>query len=355
MNRKSYPAFLLALTMAVSGASAAALDRSAYTVASGTVAAASFEDVLAPFSGTLYSFDLQPGDRVSEGDVLFRMRTQTLRAPVAGTVTGVFAEKGQSASAAMTRYGALAAIEPEHGYLIQATITGAYNKNKNKELHIGETLYFQYTSGSREEGSGQVTAVSGDSYTVEIQSGSFGLRNTLSLYRNDNYDAQEKVGTGTVVRRDPITVTGSGRVGSVFVQPGDQVEADAPLLELLPPDADPDAGAEILSSWGGVIASVGVQPGQQVWKGALLARIYRTDDIEVIAEVDEMDLKKIRMGDTYPILLDLDESTVLQGRVTEISALGTTRQNAAWFQVHLALENASGVPLGASASVYLPK
>ncbi len=181
MNRKNFLALLLVLTMAAGCASAAALDRTAYTVASGTVGAASFTDVLAPFSGTLLSFDLQPGDRVAEGDPLFRMRTTILRAPVAGTVTAVFAEKGQDASAAMTRYGALAALEAEHDYLIQATTAGAYNKNKNKELHVGETLYFQYSSGTREEGFGQVTAVSGDSYTVEILSGSFNIRNTLSL------------------------------------------------------------------------------------------------------------------------------------------------------------------------------
>ncbi len=158
-----------------------------------------------------------------------------------------------------------------------------------------------------------------------------------------------------MLRRDPIPVTGAGRIGAVFVQPGDEVAADAPLFELLSADADPEAAAGILSPCGGVIASTAVQPGQQVWKGALLARIYRTDDIEVVAEVDEMDLKKIRVGDVCPILLDMDEDTVLQGKITEISALGAARQNAAWFRVHLALENASGIPLGASASVYLPK
>ena len=76
---------------------------------------------------------------------------------------------------------------------------------------------------------------------------------------------------------------------------------------------------------------------------------------EVIAEVDEVDLGRIRVGTICPILLDMDEETVLQGQVTEISSLGITRQNAAWYQVHLSLENASQLPLGASASVYLPK
>ena len=354
MRRKMVP-LILALTLIWGGAFGAALDRSAYVIASGTVEAVSFTDVLAPYSGTLLSFDLASGDRVSSGDPLLKMRTLTLRAPVSGTVTGVFAAEGEDAAAVLSRFGLLAAIEPEYSFLIRATINGAYNKNKNKELHIGETLHFQLSSGSKEEGSGQVTAVSGDSYTVEIQSGNFVAKDKVNIYRGDSYAASDKVGTGTVVRRDPLTVSGSGRISQVLVQAGDRIMADDPLFELLPADADPGAQSEIDSPCDGIIATVAVQPGQQVWKGALLCRIYRTNKIEVVAEVDEMDLSRIRVGTVCPILLDMDEETVLQGQVTEISSMGITRQNAAWYQVHLSLENASQLPLGASASVYLPK
>ena len=354
MIKRIFP-LILVLTLIWGGASGAALDRSAYVIASGTVEAVSFTDVLAPYSGTLLSFDLAPGDRVSAGDTLLGMRTQILRAPVSGTVTGVFAAEGEDAAAVLSRFGLLAAIEPENSYLIRATINGAYNKSKNKELHIGETLYFQLSSGSKEEGHGQVTAVSGDGYTVEIQSGSFEAKDKVNIYRGDSYAAADKVGTGTVVRRDPLTVSGSGRITRVLVQAGDRVQVDDPLFELLSADADPGAQSEIISPCDGIIATVAAQPGQQVWKGALLCRIYRTDKIEVIAEVDEMDLGRIRVGSVCPILLDMDEETVLQGQVTEISALGTTRQNAAWYQVHLSLENTFQLPLGASASVYLPK
>ena len=353
MRRKMFP-LILALTLIWGGAFGAALDRSAYVIASGTVEAVSFTDVLAPYSGTLLSFDLAAGDRVSSGDLLLEMRTQTLRAPVSGTVTGVFAAEGEDAGAVLSRFGLLAAIEPENSYLIRATINGAYNKKKNKELHIGETLHFQLSSGSKEEGSGRVTAVSGDTYTVEIQSGSFAAKDKLNIYRGDSYAASDKVGTGTVFRRDPVTVNGSGRISRVLVQAGDKIVADDPLFELLPADADPGAQSDVFSPCDGIIASVAVQPGQQVWKGALLCRVYRTDKIEVIAEVDEVDLGRIMVGSVCPIVLDMDEETMIQGQVTEISALGITRQNAAWYQVHLSLENASQLPLGASASVYLP-
>ena len=67
-----------------------------------------------------------------------------------------------------------------------------------------------------------------------------------------------------------------------------------------------------------------------------------------------MDLGGLRVGDKLPVTLDTDESRVLTGTVTGISALGVTRQNAAYYTVHLTVEGAE-LMLGQSASVYLPK
>ena len=103
-----------------------------------------------------------------------------------------------------------------------------------------------------------------------------------------------------------------------------------------------------------MIALLGVQPGQQVWKGALLARIYHTGAPEIVADVDEMDLPRLKVGDTCPVVLDLDPDTVHYATVREIGGLGVTRQNAAYFTVRLTL-NETDLPLGASASVYIPK
>ena len=175
----------------------------------------------------------------------------------------------------------------------------------------------------------------------------------LSVEGKEDYSANAKVGTGRVFRRDPVSVTGQGRIHEILVQAGEQVKEGQPLMKLLGMDAEPGAVPEITAAQAGVIAQVMVIPGQQVWKGAVLARIWHTDRIEVVAEVDEMDLHAIDIGTRCPVILDMDPNTTLTGTVTEISALGVTRQNAAYYQVHLLLDR-SGLPLGASASVYLP-
>ena len=99
---------------------------------------------------------------------------------------------------------------------------------------------------------------------------------------------------------------------------------------------------------------MGATSGQQVWKGQLLARISRTDSLEIVADVDEMDLNGLKVGDRVPVTLDTNEKEILTGTVTEIAGLGVTRQNAAYYTVHLTVD-ADGLMLGQSASVYLPR
>ena len=76
-------------------------------------------------------------------------------------VQAVYAQPGEDASAAMNRYGAVISLEPEQVLRINATTAGAYNKEANRILHAGETLYFRSAKGDQEEGQGRVIAVSG--------------------------------------------------------------------------------------------------------------------------------------------------------------------------------------------------
>lgn len=344
-------AALLCIIAATAGAEK---DLTAYTIASGNVAAVESEDLTAPWSGTLLTFDWAAGDPVQAGQELFAMRLETVYAPENGNVEEVFAVPGDDASATLTRYGALISLEGELPYRIQASINGAIQKKENKVLHVGERLYFRSEKVGREEGYGRVISVSGNGYVVEIEKGSFEIGENLNLFRKEDYAGESKVGNGAVFRRDPVSVSGRGRVGSVLVSPGDKVRAGQPLMTLMGLDADPGARAEVAVSGSGIIAQVMVSPGQQVWKGAVLARVWHTERLEVIAEVDEMDLGTLAVGDECPVILDMYPDMQLTGKVTEIGGIGVTRQNAAYFQVHFELKR-NDLPLGASASVYLPK
>ena len=347
-------ALMVALCLLFGATALAEQDLTGRPVADGVVAAVAFTDVTAPYSGTLASFTWESGNAVAKGDVLASYVQTAVYAPEAGVVRGVFVIEGDDAAAAVTRYGQLLSIEPDIGYRVAATTTGAYKEDENKILHLGETLYFKTGGSSASEGTGRVVAVSGDSYSVDVLTGTFDLDVEVTLYRRDNYEAKAAVGKGKVHRRDAVPVTASGRVSTLSVAEGTHVDAGSVLLTLAGADAAPDQyQADVASPADGVVETVFVAPGQQVYKGAALFRLSLAGAMEVRAEVDEMDLGNLAVGDLVPVTLDSDKQNVLIGTVTEISQLGVTRQNAAYFTVHATIPAGSG-RLGASASMYLP-
>ena len=345
-------ALCLVLLAACLGIPAAAdTDLSRYAIANGTVQASSFDDVTAPCSGTLLSFDLEPGDTVEAGAPLFELMTVDIRAPEDGTVGYLFAEEGDDADAVMATYGAVLALQPAIGQRMHCSYKDASDHEENKHVHVGETLYFK--SGSN-KGSGIVIYVAGDTYEVEILSGAFKKNKSLELFRNERCYERDKVGKGTVYYRDDIAVAASGRIAELLVAPGDSVKKGDVLLRLLPQDAGAGVVPAVAAPAAGVIELVPVSPGQQVWKGQLLCRVWHSDAPEIVAQVDEMDLGSLKVGDSVPVTLDTNEDRILTGTVTEISALGVTRQNAAYYTVHVTVSE-PGLMLGQSASVYLPK
>ncbi|MDD3212321.1 MAG: HlyD family efflux transporter periplasmic adaptor subunit [Eubacteriales bacterium] len=341
---------LLAVTPAL-----ASTDLTGRPIADGVVAATAFTDITAPYSGTLQSFDLESGDAVGEGDVLFTYVTGDVYAPEDGVVKAVFIAAGDDAASAMGRYGAVFGIEPTVEYRVEASTAGAANDNDNKLLHLGETLYFKTSGTNGDEGEGRVVAVNGKDYTVDVLDGDFDLNASVTLYREDSYATKTCVGKGTVTRRDPVLVSASGRAAKVYVQEGDAVKSGDLLASFVSADASPLAyGDTVVSGCEGAVKTVAVSPGQQVWKGELLCRVDLTDEIEVVADVDEVDMGTLKVGDMLPVTLDVNEGSVITGTVTQISQLGVTRQNAAYFTVHVSIPRGSAL-LGASASVYLPE
>jgi len=351
---KKVVSLLVSLCLLCSASALAADDLTGRPIADGVVAATNYVDVTAPYSGTLSSFTLESGDEVRMGEALFTYETTDVYATESGTVKTVFIRPGDDAAAVTARYGSVIGIEQDDGYQVTASTNGSASDNENKVLHLGETLYFKTTGTNGDKGSGTVTWISGINYIVSVDSGTFNVNASVTVYRGDDYANSACVGKGSVTRRDPLLITGAGRVVRVYVSSGDTVKKGDRLASFVSADAAPDGATTLVrSNASGVVAAVAVAEGQQVWKGQWLCRLDLTDTIEVVADVDEVDLGTLAVGDTLPVTLDMDENVVLTGTVTQISALGVSKQNAAYFTVH-AVITAGSAPLGASASLYLP-
>ena len=315
------------------------------------VVAPSLQAVTAPFAGTLLPFTLKQGDRVFAGGELFEIDTAKVYAAQSGTLAALFAAPGDDAGGLMNRYGALAVIEPEHPLYIAASTSTAYNESKNKYLHVGETLYLKCGS---DKGTGRVTSVEESNYTVEILTGDFDLNDTVKCYRESGYASDSVTGSGKAHRYPDVSVTASGRVLRVHAQEGDAVKAGDLLFEMVDGASAPGTDScAVTAPSQGAVQALYVSSGAQVYQGQLLCEIADLSRLELSCEVDEIYLSGIQVGSTLTFEFDAYPAELQRGTVTEIRPLGTSKQNAAYFDVRVTLPEGHGLLPGMNATVYI--
>ena len=312
--------------------------------------------ITAPYSGVLLPFDLETGDQVLAGDALFALDTVKVYAPVDGTVQAVFADPGDLCEDVTALYGMIACIERALPQVADASTSGAYNDEDNRLIHVGETVYFYQTNDKDNEGEGRVTAVNGSDYTVELTAGAFENGDNIKIYRDEKMGTKSCIGSGTIERAADVAVSGTGRVLSCAVQPGQTVRKGQLLFELSGQDAQADVtGATVTASHAGAVElAAGVSSGQQVYKGQLLASIHDLDVMNVVAEVDEMDLERVLVGDTLTVVFDCQPQEEVSGTVTDISLIGNAKQNATYYDVTISISTSWQVLPGMNATVWLP-
>lgn len=339
-----FTSLLLTLTFAAACALGA--------TANAAIVAPDTAKITAPFAGTLLPFDLTAGEAVTAGDLLFALDTTPVYATQSGVVAAVFAQEGDDASGVISRYGALAVIEPENALYIDADTTNAYDDDDNRYLHAGETLYLKYNN---EKGEGRVTSVNGKNYVVEILSGDFEVDDYVRCFRESAMPTDSETGRGKVKRYPDMSVQAAGRVVRAHVQPGDTVAVGDILFETIDPQSEKNASPELSAPVSGAVTGLYAASGAQVYRGMLLCEIANLETLELSAEVDELDLGRIRVGDFLSYTLDAYADKTFSGTVTEIRPIGSPRQNATYFDVRITAPEGVNILPGMNATVTIPE
>ncbi len=309
--------------------------------------------VTAPFGGVALDHALKAGERVSAGDTLFVLDTAKILAPCDGVITGVFAQIGDSAQFVQSRYGGLCFMEPTVGLAVQSNTAQGYDSAENRLLHIGQTVYLRSTN-SAHDGTGRITAISGEAYSVEVLSGTLQLRDSVTLYRDAAFSPDTRIGRGTVARVNPISVTGDGIVFSILAKDGAKVSRGDVLFETVSGVADPMAAMspEVAAPVDGIVAGVSVSGGQTVQKGQAVATLYTLSMLRLVSTVSELDIGKVRVGDAVRIELDALPDTAYAGEIVQISSIGTVSDQYTQYAVYIDFVPDGDVRLGMSGAAY---
>ena len=141
----------------------------------------------------------------------------------------------------------------------------------------------------------------------------------------------------------------------MHVKPGDTVEVGDLLFELVDAQSAKNASRSVAASASGVITLMNTVSGAQVYRGQLLCEVADMSALELSAEVDELDLNSIAVGDTLTYTLDAFEGETFVGTVTKIYAVGTKKQNATYFDVRITLPSDKALLPGMNGTVTINK
>lgn len=310
-------AILFVLMLAVGAASAESLSLNGKVEAGVTV------PVYAPIGGTVENVNVEAGMRVTAGETLFSYRTEKTYASEDGTVTGVFAKAGDDAETVTEKYGADMYIEGVTVYSVSASISNAYSSIETKMVHAGETVYLLCRTDSTRTGTGIITGVDGNNYTVLVTEGTFIPGDSVTVYRDEAHTDKLRIGRGNVSRMNPSAVTATGAVVSVAVKDGDQVKRGDLLMETLDGTFEgyEMTGTAVTAAEEGVITSVSAEVGATVNKGDVVFQIAPISGMRISADITADDRTALKAGDKVTIELEADESKTYEGTVRYIAEI----------------------------------
>ena len=300
----------------------------------GSTSALSTEVVTVDTPGLVRNIEVAPGSRVNAGDALLALKGERVFSAGDGTVSLVNAGVGDDID------GTLLEVMPLERYAIYCTVDKAYQSAESTRVHSGETVYVRCTADGSHRAVGVLTRIEGDEYRVITIGGELYLGETVYLYRDSGFTADQRIGIGTVVASDTQGYAASGTVTGLAVAEGDAVERGQLLYEV--------NGGEITAPVSGIVTAVSVQKGDRVEADQAVAEIVPDGQVCVAIQVSQTDAAQFAVGQRVALTRthDADEKT-FGGTVADIAWL-TEGEN---YTVRILPEDGVQLPLGMSVTV----
>ncbi len=296
-------------------------------------------------------------------------------APVSGVISGLSIEAGDQVSA---NYN-IASIKDTGNSYIEAYFT----KEQFDKISISDSAsifmskYFATESG---------TVAEKDSTPVQMGGGISGYLVTLKMTNPGGYSTGDlaqvtvtnsqgsyqgmDIGKIIDVKEEKVTAKVSGKVKSVnaengkYINKGDviaAIEGEDISLQIAEKQnsiekynsqiEDLVEGDTIYSPMKGTVLKINVSEEEVVDRTTALLTIADLDDMEVIISVDELDINKIKLGQTANITSDVYPNEKFTGKVSRISMEGTSQNGVTTYDVKIKLDDRKSLMSGMNVDV----
>ena len=284
--------------------------------------------------GSVESLSALPGQYVTAGETLLRLKSEKAFATQDGTVSLIAAEEGRRVD------GEVLEIAPLERYTLYCTVEDAYASAGSQLLHCGETVYIKCTADGSHRAFGVVTQIDGEEYRVLTLGGELYVGETVYLYRDATFTAAQRLGIGTVVVTDTQTYEAEGRLSRLCVAAGDFVERGQLLYET--------GGGEVVAPIDGLLTELAAAPGDALSAGQVVARIVPEDGIGVAVQLDESAVSRVQVGDRASLILAGQEEAI----PAAVVGISDTPEDGL-YTVNLRPEAGQIVALGQTVEVFL--
>ncbi|WP_341480884.1 efflux RND transporter periplasmic adaptor subunit [Lawsonibacter celer] len=313
--------------------------------------------VQAPFSGSVMELNVEQGDEVQKGTSLLTLvddskmtlteyfsyayedqiyvgmaagvSISSLMNTFTGTVTDI--EKVERLTAEGTRTFAVTITLDNPGALTEGMTGAAWvTADSGGKLYpaVEGSLEYYNSKTLTAEAAGELLTVN----TVDYQKVSAGQ--TLitidgSDYRDQIASAQEKI-----TQAQERIVTYQERMAEVEEKRSDY---------------------NVTSEVSGKVIMVNVREGETPRSGSTAVAVYNLDNMEISANIDELDIDKIEMGMEVQIVKSSSsgESETYTGTVTEISYEATNSNGVAYFPITITIPSEGALSAGVNVSYYI--
>lgn len=153
-------------------------------------------------------------------------------------------------------------------------------------------------------------------------------------------------GSGTVqpVTSTDVKAASNTEVDEVLVSKGEKVKEGQELVTFTD-------GSDITAPADGTVTSIGVSDGDRVSKGQVIAHITNYDDLQTTVQIDELDIPKVKVGQTASIKVNAFPDTTYTGKVTAVANEGTVSNGVSTFDVTVHMNKPTNVKVGMTTEV----
>lgn len=285
--------------------------------------------------------------------------SSTLTAPVSGRVKRIFAKEDEY----------LTDVVADHGGVMEIAADGRLKVEipEVSSLKVGEEVTVAFLNYEED---GIVSEKKNGICTIVIEDAANYLVDTEATVMDED---ERVLGTGYLKSNHPYLVEGAyGIVDEIRVDTGDYVDKGATLLtrtnytyngdylELLEDREEIMTKLQKLRTLekdpvlyapeNGIVSELMLMDVTMVQEDAVMYRLISTDQFWLKAEIDELDIAGVEVGQTATIVFDAFDTEEYEGTVEKISALGTNVGGVTKYTVTISVPGIDKVKTSMSAT-----